>query len=100
MNLENALRAVTKTGKVQIGSRAALKNSRSGAGKLIILSQNCVTETFFGVKQNAELTKVPVFVFEGTSNDLGTACKKPFPISAITIFESGDSDILDLLKKK
>ena len=100
MDIETALKSATKTGKVEVGSRSALKNARTGKGKMIVLSQNCSTDTFMDIKQHAELTEVPLVVFEGTSIELGSACKKPFPISAITVFESGDSNILDVLKKK
>jgi len=99
MNIENSLRTVVKTGKVNVGSRLTLRNARDGQGRLYIISRDCPTSTKKTLQDYSALTNTPVFVFSGSSIEMGSACKKPFPVSAITVFESGDSDIMDLLKK-
>ena len=99
MNIEDSLRAVAKTGKVSIGSRLTLKHARSGSGRLYVISKNCHPSTKDNLQKYSTLTSIPIFVFSGSSIELGSACKKPFPISALTVFEPGDSDILGLLKQ-
>ena len=98
MNIESSLGSVVKTGKVVFGSRSALKNIRDGKGKLVIISGNCESTTYSRVRQYSSITNIPVFVFKGSSNELGNVCRRPFPVSAMTIFEAGDSDILNILK--
>jgi large subunit ribosomal protein L30e len=39
-----------------------------------------------------------LIVYKGTSTDLAMVCGKPFIISALTIRDPGDSDILKLVK--
>jgi large subunit ribosomal protein L30e len=46
------------------------------------------------------LSGVPLIVYEGTSLELGAVCGKPFTVSAMTIREAGDSDILKAAVKK
>lgn len=65
----------------------------------MIISQNCDRETYGEIKHYSDISSIPVFVFKSSSNELGSICRKPFPVSALTVFESGDSDILDVLKK-
>lgn len=98
MNIEAALTSVARTGDVSFGTNSVLKNMMGGKGRLVIISENCASETYGKIKQYSGVTNIPVFVFKGSSNDLGTICKKPFPISAMTIFEQGDSNILDVIK--
>ena len=44
----------------------------------------------------AKQSSVPVHIYPGTSIDLGSACGKNFVVSALTIKEPGDSEILKL----
>jgi large subunit ribosomal protein L30e len=39
---------------------------------------------------------IPVYIFEGSSMQLGKACGKPFLVSALAIVDPGESDILSL----
>ena len=98
MNIENSLTSVSKTGKVSFGSNSTIKNLRDGRGKLIIISATCPSVMYSQIKQYSKITNIPVFVFKGSSQDLGNVCLKPFPVSAMTVFEPGDSDILSILK--
>jgi len=98
MNIESSLSSAARTGKVSFGSNSALHNIRDGKGKMVIISQNCSLNMYNRIRSYSEITNVPVLVFKGSSNDLGSICRKPFPVSAMTIFEEGDSDILNILK--
>ncbi len=100
MNIEKELKSVVTTGEVDIGSERTLKNARQGTGKLIVMASNMQAETRSDIESYAKLSSIPVYVFKGSSTELGNVCKKPFPVAAMTIHESGDSDILDLAEEK
>jgi large subunit ribosomal protein L30e len=46
------------------------------------------------------MSNVPLIQFEGNSMELGSVCGKPFPVSVLSVFEEGSSNILELAKKK
>ena len=48
----------------------------------------------------AKMSSIPVVIYKGTSIDLGMICGKPFMVSALTIREPGDSDILKAVKEE
>ena len=98
MNIESSLTSLAKTGRVSFGTLSTLRNIRGGSGKLVIISENCPPTIYDEIRQYSDITSIPVFVFKGSSNELGNVCMKPFPVSALTIFEAGDSDILTVLK--
>ncbi|MCK5037977.1 MAG: 50S ribosomal protein L30e [Thermoplasmata archaeon] len=88
MDLNKALRAAAKTGKLLFGADQAKKAIETKEAKLIILASN---------SPNPELKEqkdVPFIEFPGTNIDLGGVCGKPFAISAVTVLEAGDSQIL------
>ena len=88
MDLNKALRAAAKTGKLLFGADQAKKAIETKEAKLIILASN---------SPNPELKEqknVPIIEFPGTNIDLGAVCGKPFAISAVTVLEPGDSQIL------
>lgn len=94
IDVNKAIASAVKTGKVSFGANAALQNAKSGKAKMIILAANCPQSIKDEVEYNCKLSNVPVIMFKGASMDLATVCNKPFVISALSIRESGDSDIL------
>jgi len=44
----------------------------------------------------AKQSAIPVHIYSGSSIDLGSACGKNFVVSALTIKEPGDSEIMKL----
>lgn len=89
-----------KTGKVEFGSNSALASSAQAKAKLVILANNCPTVQREDILYNAEQSEIPVYIFQGSSLDLGALCEKPFPISALVVKEQGDSEVLKLAENK
>ena len=89
MDINRLLRVVISTGKVYFGLDQAYKAIEKGEAKLVIVSNNC-PEDIEGAK---------TYQFEGTNVELGAACGKPFPISAVTIVSEGESEIISALSK-
>jgi large subunit ribosomal protein L30e len=89
-----------KTGKVGFGSKDAIVSTASARAKMIILAKNIREAERDEIQHNAEQSAVPIYVFPGSSLDLGAVCEKPFPVSAIVVREAGDSEVLKLVAEK
>lgn len=89
-----------KTGKVGFGSKDAIVSTASARAKLIILARNAREAEREEILHNAKQSEIPVYVFPGSSLDLGAVCEKPFPVSAIVVREPGDSEVLKLAAEK
>ena len=99
VNLEKALRMAIKTGKVIFGSKRSLDAIRRGRARLVILAKESPEEIKQEVEYYCKLSKIPLYVFDGSSIDLGTLCGKPFMVSTLAIIDPGDSDILKLVEE-
>jgi large subunit ribosomal protein L30e len=96
MDVEKAIATTVKTGKVLFGTNKAVESVKMGRAKLIVLASNCPQNVVHDIKYYSRFSNVPVVIYKGTSIDLGAACGKPFVVSALTVREPGDSDILKL----
>jgi len=99
IDIDKALASAVKTGKVQFGADSAVQNAKTGKAKMIVVAVNCPKETREDIEHYCKLSNVPVVVFRGSSTDLSSVCGKPFIISALSIREPGDSEILKLTEK-
>lgn len=98
-SIDHELRLALSTGKTQLGSKAAVRELRKGRAKLAIISNNCPPDARQIIENYGKLSQVPVMEHTKDSVDLGMLCGKPFPVSAIVLIDSGDSHILELVKK-
>jgi len=96
IDVNKAITTTVRTGKVLFGANNAVKNARIGKAKLIIVAANCPQKIRGDIQYYCRLSDVPIAIYNGTSIDLGAICGKPFMVSALTIREPGDSDILKL----
>ncbi len=92
MDMNRALRQVVQTGEVHFGVRQAKRALRDRTAQLIVVPENIPKDTLDELRG---VSKVPMVQFSGTNFELGTICGKPFSVSALTVIEAGDSDILD-----
>jgi len=99
IDVNKAIATSVKTGKVLFGINNAVRNAKLGRAKLIILASNCPKILIDDITYYANFSDVPVVIYKGSSIDLGIVCGKPFVVSALTIREPGDSDILKLIEK-
>jgi large subunit ribosomal protein L30e len=96
IDVNKAVATAVKTGKVLFGANNATKSAKMGKAKLIIVASNCPQKNREGIEYYCKLSNIPVTIYKGTSIDLGAVCGKPFKVSALTIREPGDSEILKL----
>ena len=97
-SVDHELRLALSTGKVQLGSKTAVREMRRGRARMAILSSNCPAENAEAIETYGRLSEVPVLKHAKDSLDLGVLCGKPYPVSAIVISDPGDSRILELVK--
>jgi large subunit ribosomal protein L30e len=97
-SIDHELRLALSTGRVQLGSKTAIREMRRGRAQLAILSSNCPRERKATIEDFGKLSEIPVVTHGKDSLDLGILCGKPYPVSAIVINDPGDSRILDLVK--
>ena len=96
IDINKAIVNTVKTGKVLFGANNAINNAKTRKAKLIIVASNCPQNVRVDVEYYCKLSSIPVTVYKGTRIDLGAVCGKPFKVSALTIREPGDSDILKI----
>jgi large subunit ribosomal protein L30e len=93
MDLAHALKVALQTGTVKIGVRESLESAHEKKAKLLVVATTCPEPKL--TKEN-KVDRVPVYHYEGTSLELGAACGKPFPISALAVLDPGSSAILSV----
>jgi large subunit ribosomal protein L30e len=93
MDLAHALKVALETGKVRIGLEETREAARAKKAKLVIVTKSCPDQQ---LRTERAIGKIPVYHYEGSAVDLGQACGKPFPISAMAIVDAGSSAILTL----
>ena len=99
IDIDKAIATVVKTGKVSFGARSATQNAKTGKTKLILLAVNCPKNVRGDIEYYCKLSNVPLIIYKGSCTDLAAVCGKPFIISALSIKEPGDSEILRLIEK-
>ncbi len=98
IDIDKAIATAVKTGKVTFGANMALQNAKTGKAKMIILAANCPKDIKEQVGYYGKISKVPIMTYKGSSIDLAAVCNKLFIISALTIRETGDSEILKVIE--
>lgn len=96
IDVDKAIAAAVKTGKVSFGASSAVQSAQTGRAKLIIIAANAPKNVRGDIEYYSSLSKVPLIVYKGSSLDLAAVCGKPFTVSALSIREPGDSEILKL----
>ena len=94
IDIDKAIATAVKTGKVSFGANAAIQSAKTGKAKMIILAANCPKDIKEDIEYYGKLSKVPILTYRGASMDLANVCGKMFIISALSIREPGDSEIL------
>jgi large subunit ribosomal protein L30e len=92
--MNSKLALVMKSGKALLGYKNTLKSLRQGKAKLVFIASNTLPLTKSEIEYYCMLGKVEVHHYSGDNNELGRACGKMHAVSALSILDVGDSDIL------
>jgi large subunit ribosomal protein L30e len=98
--LTTAVRLAVESGKVEFGSRSGIAASALGKAKLFVVASNTPSETKAKVETYAKMSKTPVIEFDGSTMELGSVCGRPYPVSVLSVFEEGSSNLMELARKK
>ena len=96
IDVNKSIATTVKTGKIQFGANSALSSAKAKKAKLIIIASNCPSRFREDIEHYCMLSEIPMSIYKGTSLDLGAVCGKPFEVSALTVKEPGDSNILKI----
>lgn len=96
IDIDRAIATVVKTGKVSLGANSTIRSVRTGKAKFVILAANCSEGVREDIEYYCKLSGIPSIIYRGSSRDLAAVCAKPFIVSALSIKEPGDSEILKL----
>ncbi len=97
-DIEKELVNALKTGTVILGSRKTLKYVKTGKAKAVIVASNAPPELRNDILYYARLGGIPVYIYPGTSVELGAVCGKPFTVASLAILDPGSSRILELIE--
>lgn len=98
-DIERELVTALKTGTVVLGTRKTLKLLKLGKAKAVIIAANAPPEVKKDVLYYAKLGNTPVYIYPGTSVELGAVCGKPFTVMSLAIIDPGTSRIVDIVKE-
>jgi large subunit ribosomal protein L30e len=92
------LKDVAKKGNVKIGEKQAKAAVNTGVAKLIVMANNCPYAA--EISMLAKEKKVPIYNYKANGVELGYACGKNFSVTAFAVIDEGESNILQLVKKR
>lgn len=95
--LASAIRLAVESGKVDFGSRSALKNKAKV--KLFVFALNTPAPLKKQITEYSKTKDVPTIEFEGNVLELGSVCGKPFSVSVLSVYDVGASTIMSLVQK-
>ncbi|MEG3055656.1 MAG: 50S ribosomal protein L30e [Methanoculleus sp.] len=94
MDFNASLRKAVKTGTVFLGRNKTQECIEEGKAKLVVVAKNSPES----VKNIVKEIDTPVYIYEGSSVQLGKACGMPYVVSALAVIEPGESDILNVAR--
>ncbi|MDI9623644.1 MAG: 50S ribosomal protein L30e [Methanothermobacter sp.] len=97
MDIDRGIRVAVDTGNVILGSKKSIQNLKLGKGKLVIIAENAPEDIKEDVEYYAKLSNIPIYVYNGSSVELGSVCGKPFTVTTLLIQDPGDSTILEIV---
>jgi large subunit ribosomal protein L30e len=95
----HAVRQCVDSGKVEFGANTGVKRALAGKAKLVVLASNCPEEVRDDVLRFCRLSGVPTAAFDGTSMELGTVVGRPHPVSVLTVYDVGNSNLMEFAKQ-
>jgi large subunit ribosomal protein L30e len=94
-DISNDIRLAVDSGKVAIGLNRVSHSILSKSAKMVVIASKNEKDRMGDMMHLAKLSNIRVYVFEGTSMDLGVVCGKPYSISVLAIIDAGNSKILN-----
>jgi large subunit ribosomal protein L30e len=98
VDVNKALKDVAKKGTISLGEKQTKSAIQKGTAKLVVLAKNCPSEKT--ITTLAHENKIPIYSYTSTGVELGYTCGKNYAVSCFAVLEEGESNILQLVKKR
>ncbi|HIH22223.1 TPA: 50S ribosomal protein L30e [Candidatus Micrarchaeota archaeon] len=95
--VSRAIRLAVESGKVGFGSNEAMKKGATSLA--FVLAGNSPASVKSGITYISSSKGVPIINFAGSSIELGSVCGKPYPVSVLSVYEQGSSNIVEIAKE-
>ncbi|MBM67226.1 MAG: 50S ribosomal protein L30e [Euryarchaeota archaeon] len=92
MDMARQLKQGINTGSLVFGQRQTSSACANGEAQLVFVAANC-PESFIDELRISH-PDVPIHQVMLVNRQLGAACGKPFPVSALCILDAGQSELL------
>ena len=96
MDEKKQLNVAINTGNVAIGSNKTIKSLLYENPKLTLLSSNCPKQKKETITYYSKIADIPCITLKENSIEVGSSCGRPHPISAVSIIDEGESNILEV----
>jgi len=98
--LSKAISMAVRSGKTGFGSKLAIENAITGKGKAFVVASNAPDQIKLSIQHYLKLNEsknVAKYIeTQWHSMELGSMVGRPHSLAVLTIFEPGDSKILEL----
>lgn len=99
IDLDKIIKSAIKSGKIFFGSKQTINAAETGKAVALIYALNCPEKIKEELKYFSNLSKIPLYTYNGSASDLGLACGKPFLISAIAVRSLSEPELLRMIKE-
>jgi len=96
--LISAIRLAVESGKTEFGARTGIMASLLGKAKIFVVASNTPAHIKDKIMEYSKKAGIPVIQFPGNTLELGSVCGKPFSVSVLSVYDAGNSTILELAK--
>ena len=96
-DLSKAIAMAVRSGQTGLGSKIALENAMIGKGKAYVVASNAPENIKMALKHYLKFyPKIKYIETEWHAMELGSMIGRPHSLAVLTVFEPGDSKILDI----
>lgn len=100
IDIDKMIAMAVSTGKVKLGGRNATRESRGSRAKAYILADNCPENIKKEIAYNSSFASIPIIKYPKSSFELGATIGRPHKVAVITVYDQGNSKLLDLADKE
>jgi large subunit ribosomal protein L30e len=99
MDFDKLIKSAIKSGKVYFGSKQSINAVKTGKAIAIIQAFNVSKKIKEEIQYYSNLSKIPIYTYPESAQDLGLLCGKPFMVSIMTIRSLSDQELIRVVKE-
>ena len=98
-DLSKAIAMAVRSGQTGMGSKTAIENAIVGKAKAFVVASNAPEDTKSALKHYLKFhPNIKYIETEWHSMELGSMIGRPHSLAVLTVFEPGDSKILEIVE--